>query len=293
MENLDYNNIDTTLVKLGTCPVCGKGEMVQGSIGYSCNYFRSLEDKCTFNIYKEYFQKEITPEIATQLITAGRTDIFDDFKNKAGDKFTARLIVADGRVHPDFVNEYLPEPCPVCGGKVEIFHTGYGCENYHETDAAGGRACPLFIRGVVCDRAITPDIAVTLLQGKKTAVLDGFTSPAKPEDDPTGTKKQFSARLYLDDNHMVKFDNELCKCPKCGGQIYIRDKAYNCSKYRDEAIKCSFVIWREMRGREITPDEAAQLCEKGRTETLHGFRGKEGEYSRQLILTPDFTVKMI
>ena len=49
--------MSTEIKNLGVCPVCGKGNIVKGSLGYSCNYFKTMEDKCTFNIYHTYFDK--------------------------------------------------------------------------------------------------------------------------------------------------------------------------------------------------------------------------------------------
>lgn len=59
-------------------------------------------------------------------------------------------------------------------------------------------------------------------------------------------------------------------------KLIYKQKAYNCSNYRNEAIKCDFVIWREMSGRSITPEEAIELCEKKETPVLTGFHDKTG-----------------
>ena len=79
-----------------------------------------MNDKCTFNIYHSYWGKEITEEIARQLITTGKTDIFHDFHNKKGVPFSAYLTIENGIVIPSFVNEVLETPCPVCGREIEI-----------------------------------------------------------------------------------------------------------------------------------------------------------------------------
>lgn len=34
----------------------------------------------------------------------------------------------------------------------------------------------------------------------------------------------FSSRLVLTENLDISFDNTLCKCPKCGGNLYINKK---------------------------------------------------------------------
>lgn len=65
-----------TIKDLGLCPICQKGHIMKGSLGYSCNYFKNMNDKCTFNIYHSYWGKEITEEIARQLITTGKQIYF-------------------------------------------------------------------------------------------------------------------------------------------------------------------------------------------------------------------------
>ena len=104
-----------TIKDLGLCPICQKGHIMKGSLGYSCNYFKNMNDKCTFNIYHSYWGKEITEEIARQLITTGKTDIFHDFHNKKGVPFSAYLTIENGIVIPSFVNEVL----------AYIIHSGF------------------------------------------------------------------------------------------------------------------------------------------------------------------------
>ena len=67
MENLRFLNIclsaffwqmdNDTIKDLGLCPICQKGHIMKGSLGYSCNYFKNMNDKCTFNIYHSYWGK--------------------------------------------------------------------------------------------------------------------------------------------------------------------------------------------------------------------------------------------
>jgi hypothetical protein len=99
--------------------------------------------------------------------------------------------------------------------------------------------------------------------------------------------------LFLDENGGVTFDSVLCKCPKCGGDMYIGEKAYNCSNFRNEEIKCDFSIWLEISHREITSDEAITLCKEKITPTLSGFNNKDGSFDRKLTINEDFKVIMI
>lgn len=274
-----------TIKYLGLCPICQKGHIMKGSLGYSCNYFKNMNDKCTFNIYHSYWGKEITEEIARQLITTGKTDIFHDFHNKKGVPFSAYLTIENGIVIPSFVNEVLETPCPVCGREIEILLNGYACKGYSQKDKDNNRVCNLYIPKTIAQREIPLEAAEILARGKKTPFMTGFKSREGND---------FSSRLVLTENLDISFDNTLCKCPKCGGNLYINKKAYNCSNYRNEAIKCDFVIWREMSGRSITPEEAIELCEKKETPVLTGFHDKNGQpMERKLVLNDDFKIKLI
>jgi hypothetical protein len=282
------NETNTTpavhIVKLGICPKCGKGQMVKGSIGYSCNYFKSIEDKCTFNIYKEYFGKEITDDIALQIIENGETEVFNDFTKKDGTTFSASLRYEEGFVKPKFKNQPLEHECPSCGGKIEMLANGYACTNYHEKDNEENRRCSLYISKIIAGRSISTDEVEMLLKDKKTGFLDGFTNKKN---------ETFSSRLVFNDSGGVIFDSKLCKCPKCGGDMYIGEKAYNCANFKNEKIKCTFSIWREISRREITPQEAIALCENKITPTLKGFKNKDGSFERKLTINEDFKVIMI
>ena len=66
------------------------------------------------------------------------------------------------------------------------------------------------------------------LPKEKTPFMTGFKSREGND---------FSSRLVLTENLDISFDNTLCKCPKCGGNLYINKKAYNCSNYRNESHK--------------------------------------------------------
>lgn len=273
----------STIIKLGICPKCKKGEIVKGSIGYSCNYFKNIDDKCTFNIYKEYFGKEITEDIALQIIEKGETEVFSDLIKKDGNIFSASLKYEDGFIRPHFKNTNLQTKCPACGSDVEILISGYACSNYLKKNDDENHLCNVFIPKIVAGRTINSEEAEMLLTEKKTPFLDGFFNK---------NGKAFSSRLFFKKNGGVSFDPVLCKCPKCGGNMYIGEKAYNCSNFHNEKIKCNFSIWREISYREITPEEAITLCEQKITPILK-FSNKNGSFERKLTINDEFKIIMI
>lgn len=273
------------LRKIGICPVCGKGQIVVGTLGYSCNYFKTMDDKCTFNIYHTYWNKTITEDIAEQLITKGKTDIFHDFMKKDGTPFSAALVIESGKVVPRFANKTLEHPCPLCGGHIEVLLSGYACTNYNEKNTDGTRKCKLYIPRTIAKRDIPIQAIEALLENRETPFMSGFSS---------NSGESFAAKLVLTSDGRISFDNTICKCPKCDGNIYMGKKAYNCSNYKNETIKCDFVIWREMSGRKITPEEVLELCENKETKILSGFHDKDGNpMERKLILNDDFKIKLI
>lgn len=273
---------------LGTCPVCGKGQIAEGPTVYRCNYAASINDKCDFHIFKTYNGAEISPEHIKQLIADGKTEIIE-FTSKAGNKFNGYLTIEGEEVKMEFANntDNLPKletPCPLCGEPVYIFNTGYGCKNIHETDADGQKKCSMWINKTIAHRPISNEEVEQLLANGRTGFLEGFES---------NNGNEFSSQLVLDSEGNVNFDSTVCKCPKCGGDIKIGNKSYNCSNWKEK--NCTFTIWREIAYRKITPEEVRQLCENKTTEVLQGFKNKDKSktFSGQLILSDDYQVKIL
>ena len=264
----------------GKCPKCAKGELIQGTIGYLCNYCKSLEDKCDFIIYREYFRKEITPAMIKQLLESGKTGVFRDLQKRDGGTFSASLTLENFVVKPSFETTFLDgATCPICKGKIIETGKAFMCENYHHEQSK----CPVYISHTIAGTSIASNDVIALLTGLETSFLT-FTS---------NTGKVFLAKLVLDDEGKVNFERTLCKCPKCGGNIYGGDKAYGCSNYAAE-IKCDFTIWKEIFGKKITQDIVVQLCTEKETKIMKGFKTKTGEpLERKLILSPDFRVEII
>ena len=83
---------------------------------------------------------------------------------------------------------------------------------------------------------------------------------------------------------------ELGLCPRCGAETgsVIRENrmAYGCSSWKSqENPGCGFVIWKKVASRTVSPTEARQLLEQGRTSTvLAGFRSRAGKTFRARLL---------
>ncbi len=69
--------------------------------------------------------------------------------------------------------------------------------------------------------------------------------------------------------------NAMGKCPSCTAPVVETPRAYSCSKWQDTG--CSFVIWKQIAGRNISSEEATLLLEKNETPVLDGFKSKAGK----------------
>ncbi len=273
-------DIEEKYKKIGICPICGKGSIVKTGIGYSCNYFHSINDKCDFVIYKEYFQTKITEGIVLQLIANKITEPLA-FINKKNIPFTAILKVINNEVKVVFDSDMTTMGCCYCGGDIKTLKNGYACENFFKQ---GNAHCNFWINKVICEKYIPVNVIEQLLSHKISTVIDGFK---------TTEGKSFSSRLRLDEKGKVSFDGKICKCPKCNGDLYVGEKNYHCSNYRDNEIKCDFTIFREISGKAITPDIVKTVCEEGITHTLEGFKRGDGTfYNAQLLLNENYKIKI-
>lgn len=264
---------------IGTCPVCGKGRMLQGSAGWTCNHFHDWEDMCSFTIFGSYNGYALTEEDAVCLITVGETGQCT-FISQRGKPFTGKLMLVDDKVRMVPDNKVLDVPCPLCGGKIREVQGGWMCERYTMDDVTH---CPLYLPKLILGRTVTEEEALQLLDKGRTDVLDSFVAKGKP----------FSSCLVIDNTKGWRIDGRICTCPKCGGDVYAGKKAYNCSNNTNKDVQCDFVIWRSINFHKVTPQEVELLCSGGRTGLLD-FMTKSGKHmSRSMMLDDHFNVKLI
>lgn len=270
--------VEVKLHRIGSCPVCGKGQMLQGTAGWTCDYFHSLDDKCTFTIFQSYQGYELNEQDAVELITKGSTGL-RNFRTMSGKHFTAVLKRVCSKVKVVAADDLLALPCPTCGGRVRETEKGYVCEHYFTT---GAGHCGFYLSKSVCGRSISLFEAEELLEHGQTEVMDGFFNQGK----------FFSSCLVVAPDGTPMLDGRVCRCPKCGGTVYAGIKGYNCSNYRDPSIQCDFVVWRVTGKRKITIDDVRKLCANGRTRVMK-FQTMDGRsYESYLSIGPDFKVRI-
>ena len=78
-------------------------------------------------------------------------------------------------------------------------------------------------------------------------------------------------------------------CPLCRGEVTEGFKTYQCATGKS----CSFVIFKKIAGRTISPALVQVLLGRGRSQVLRGFRSKRGKrFSATLVLGDDGKVSM-
>jgi DNA topoisomerase III len=111
------HQLDTTLkdvriprANLGPCPVCGQ-DIVENRKGYSC--WSRTDPGCGFVIWKAKAGKNLTTQIAKELIKTGRTERpVTGFKSRAGKSFRSRLALVqseEGRWRVEFDEPWAKE----------------------------------------------------------------------------------------------------------------------------------------------------------------------------------------
>lgn len=112
------------------CPICGKGNIQEGGNGYFCDYIKTDEDFCKFQIFKNYSGVEVTAILVEQLIRKGETNDTIEFTNRYGTKFYGYLKISNNNVIINFIKKYSDNnTCKICNRQLLITPEGAFCEN--------------------------------------------------------------------------------------------------------------------------------------------------------------------
>lgn len=164
--------------------------------------------------------------------------------------------------------------CPLCGGNVVKTCKGYRCEH----NIGDNPSCVLNINAIIGNRKMA-DAEVAELLEKRRILLDGFASKEG---------KAFPTVLELADDGNILMQPVIGRCPHCGGEIRVGSRAFNCSNYANQNAPCSFAIWRNIGGHQLTLEEAKEICEKGITSSeLEMYREDGSIYRKRLGVSPD------
>lgn len=92
----------TGLPRLGTCPVCKQGQIVETERAYACENTLAAGKTCTMRMGRTILDREIPREQAVKLIETGKTDLLRGFMSKKGRRFDAFLKLEKGKVGFEF-----------------------------------------------------------------------------------------------------------------------------------------------------------------------------------------------
>lgn len=157
--------------------------------------------------------------------------------------------------------------CPFCGGNVVKTCKGYRCEN----NTGEHPSCVLNINAIIGNRKMNDGEIAEFLE-KRRILLDGFS---------TKEGKTFPTVLELADDGAVNMQSVIGRCPHCGGEVRVGTRAFNCSNYSNQEKPCSFAIWRNIGGHQLTLEEAKELCEKNITSSELEMYREDGSIYRK------------
>jgi DNA topoisomerase III len=297
---------DTIPGEFGTlktpCPKC-QGEIRETYKKFQCG-------KCDFALWKIVAGRQFEISEIEQLLTERRVGPLPGFRSKAGRPFAAAVRLTDdfkaefdfgqnnessnGESEPEsFVS---PEPlgsCPKCKNRVFEGPRSYLCEQ----SVADPPTCDFRSGRVILQQPIDRSQMTKLLATGKTDLLNKFISKRG---------RPFKAFLVLGPDGKVGFEFEarkerrggprgkkgdpskpmekidfsgqepIGKCPRCESPVFATETDYLCEKSQADTKPCKFRIGRLIAQRPLTPDEAAQLLERRRTELLSDFTSKHG-----------------
>ncbi|HEY3110663.1 MAG TPA: DNA topoisomerase, partial [Chloroflexota bacterium] len=179
-------------------------------------------------------------------------------------------------------------PCPNGDGEIRENRLAYGCSSWKSREEPG---CGFVIWKTIKGRSISPGEAGDLLEKGQTQLLDGFrTRPSK------GRLVLTEGEVHLVDADGVRLDTPaaareaIATCPRCGREIKENSRAYGCSSWNSKSDPgCGFVIWKSIGGHAVTPEEAREVIQDGRTGEID-FKERKSSYRGRLVLTDDLTV---
>lgn len=86
---------------LGKCPLCG-AEIKENRKAWGCSRWKPEDGGCKFAIWKVVARKKLTRTQAEELLTKGRTRELKGFISKGGKKFSAVLVIKEGKLEFQF-----------------------------------------------------------------------------------------------------------------------------------------------------------------------------------------------
>ncbi len=174
-------------------------------------------------------------------------------------------------------------PCPQCKeGVVRETPKGAGCSRWRD-------GCAFSIWREQYGKSLSDAQIKELVVKRRTKVIKGFK-----KKDGTGS---YDARLMVNDEFKIRVepgsivDPGIGPCPQCKeGVVRETPKGAGCNRWKEG---CTFSIWREQHGKELSDAQIKELFEKKKTKLITGFKKKDGgTYDAKLVLTDQFKVRL-
>lgn len=205
------------------------------------------------------------------------------------EKTKAYSKAAKDKVFPDFA---LPVTCGVCGSTEGYKQTEefYACKN---------PKCKVRVYKTVANRTLTDEEIQTLIETRFVGPLEGFRSKKG---------KEFTAALQIKDDMKISFAFDggldpdsfnwdecpvVAACPVCakkgrpGEKIYDTPDGYQCKVAATEPSKCNAKLPKKLCQRDITPENAREFFEQGKTSLITNMISKKGRpFSAFLVCSP-------
>jgi DNA topoisomerase-3 len=250
-----------------------------------------------------------------ELVTTGRVGPLDGFiSNKNRSRFSALLKLAktdEGKWKTEFdfgdkadlatLTPFWTDPA-----------TGAGlCENgssyiLRERDPAveGGWKQTFRVGRIMCQKAITHEMAVDLITQGKTGLIQGFISkkgrpfdaflkregeriawefpPRKPKVGPDGKPLPRKTKAPPDLSKAVS----LGESKLLGGEILETPEAFYVRKPGKDG-RVAFTLKRQLCQKELPVEEVKRLLDEGRTGLIEGFVSKRGAHFKAYLVLSD------
>ena len=248
-------------LSLGACHG-RKAEIQKTSSGYQLLGLLPDGKKITLSLQTRYLGVEVNEKLLEELCNEGRTHRLL-FTQHGGQHDYGCLVLTAGGVTIELERHYLQGRCPVCGGRIIHTSKGYFCEHYGEE---GEKECHFHALGILAHRAITEQEMEDFLAGHPE-ILDGFR---KDNNEP------FSGFLVLNKDQMLAVSSRICRCPNCGGMLYVRPTGFRCEHYYDADNPCRTFFYRNYKGVQIKRHMLEEIVKNGRTKDAYTFFRDDG-----------------
>ncbi len=270
----------------------------------------------TLTVYKVMSGRKLDEAEVRALVATGEIGPLDGFVSaKTGNRFPSKIRIVDDEKKPGQKKAELDFGSKVDVNTLEPFWTDpktgaelcEGPTNYllRERDGDGWKQT-FSVGRLMCQKPITREMAIDLIEKGKTGLIEGFISkkgrpfdafllrqgpkiawefpPRKPREGGAG-KGPRKPKVPLDLTKALKLGESRAH----DGELYQTEDAFVVVKPQaDGSPRTVFEVKRTLCGKELPAEEIERLLETGKTGLIEGFLSKRGTtFSAHLALSKD------